>query len=129
VEAAVPAADSGKSPSAGDTPATSPTGDITSELIQIEHLAESLVSREPTSMPHRTLLALARLKQQRPVAALQVYDGIQVAANALTPSAVAVHAAVLNANGERDSARKEIAPVAVDRLLPEEQAGTADLRQ
>ena len=60
------------------------------ELIAIEHLAEQLVRREPASLPHRTLLALVRLKQHRPVAALQVYDGINVAPNALTPSALAV---------------------------------------
>ena len=102
---------------------------ISDELIAIEHLAEELVRREPASLPHRTLLALVRLKQHRPVAALQVYDGINVAPNALTPSALAVHAAVLNANGQNDAAHEEISHVAVDKLLPEEQAGTANLRE
>ncbi|HZE12306.1 MAG TPA: hypothetical protein VE086_00980 [Chthoniobacterales bacterium] len=98
------------------------------ELITIEQLAEKLVQREPTSLPHRTLLALARLKQHRPVAALDAYANVQAAPNSLTPSALAVHAAVLFANGQRDDALKEIAQVPIDRLLPEEQAGTADLR-
>jgi hypothetical protein len=98
------------------------------ELIEIEHLAENLMKREPASLPHRTLLALARLKQGRPVAALEVYSGIQVAPNALSPSALAVHAAVLSANNHKDEGRAEMEQVPLDRLLPEEQAGTADLR-
>ena len=99
------------------------------ELITIEHLAEELVRREPASLPHRTLLALVRLKQHRPVAALQVYDGINVAPNALTPSALAVHAAVLNGNDQREAAQQEIRQAPLDRLLPEEQSGTANLRE
>ncbi|MEY2565381.1 MAG: hypothetical protein QOH88_3574 [Verrucomicrobiota bacterium] len=98
------------------------------ELIAIEKLAEQLVQRAPSSLPHRTLLALARLKQKRPVAALNAYANVQAMPNALSPSALAVHAAVLSANGNRDEALKEIALVPVERLLPEEQAGTADLR-
>jgi tetratricopeptide (TPR) repeat protein len=39
------------------------------ELIDIEHLAEKLVQREPASLPHRNLLALALLKQNRPAEA------------------------------------------------------------
>lgn len=99
------------------------------ELITLEQLGEALVAKEPSSLPHRTLLALALLKQGRPVAALQVYDGIQVAGNALTPSALAVHAGVLAANGNAADARNEIAHVPSDRLLPEEKAGTANLRE
>jgi hypothetical protein len=99
------------------------------ELIEIEHLAEELVRRFPASLPHRTLLALARLKQRRPVAALQAYDGVQVAANALTPSALAVHAATMSANGQVEVAQQEIAQVPADRLLPEERAGIANLRE
>jgi hypothetical protein len=99
------------------------------ELIAIEKLAEVLVKRAPSSLPHRTLLALARLKQGRPVAALDVYANIQLAPNALSPSALAVHAAVLASNDQRDDARREIEQVPLDKLLPEEQAGTADLRK
>ncbi len=99
------------------------------QLLVIEKLAEKLVQREPASLPHRTLLALVRLKQHRPVAALQVYDGINVAPNALTPSALAVHAAVLSANGHTEEARAEMAKVPNESLLPEEQEGTANLRE
>ena len=105
-----------------DTPASA------DELTAIEELAQNLVRREPTSLPHRTLLALSRLKQHRPLAALDAYANIQAAPNALSPSALAVHAAVLFSNDRRDDALKEIAMVPVDRLLPEEAAGTADLR-
>ena len=100
-----------------------------SELIAIEHLAEQLVQREPASLPHRTLLALSRLKQHRPVAALDVYAKVQVAPNTLSPSALAVHAAVLFANGRADDARSEIQQAPLEKLLPEEQADTANLRE
>lgn len=122
VEAAVPAAES--KGQAGDTPATT-----TEEIIAIEKLAEELVRREPASLPHRTLLALTLLKQNRPVAALDVYSNINVGQNALSPSALAIHAAVLAANDRHDDARNEIQQVRLDQLLPEEQAATADLRQ
>jgi len=101
---------------------------VQEELRAIEKLAETLVQREPASLPHRTLLALALLKQKRPVAALNAYANVQATPNALSPSALAVHAAVLSANGQRDDALKEMAQVPVEKLLPEEQAGTADLR-
>src|SRR5205085_12175436 len=67
------------------------------ELITIEQLAARLVEREPSSLPHRTLLALARLKLGKFSDAMDVYSNIQVARGALTPSALAVHAAVLTA--------------------------------
>ncbi|MDQ6621880.1 MAG: hypothetical protein M3Y86_00130, partial [Verrucomicrobiota bacterium] len=121
-------ADAGRSENNLDATAGVPPTSASAQLIAIEKLAKALVEREPSSLPHRTLLALALLKQNRAVAALQVYDGIQVAPNALTPSGLAVHAAVLSANGNRDAARTEIQQVPIERLLPEEQSGTANLR-
>ena len=97
------------------------------ELDQIEQLAANLVGRNPASMPHRTLLALARLRQNRPADALAVYENIQVTPNALTPSALAVHAAVLAANGKIDDAKKEAAQIKPEQLLPEERALIQDL--
>jgi cytochrome c-type biogenesis protein CcmH/NrfG len=91
-------------------------------LKEIEQLAKKLVERNPRSLPHRTLLALARLRQNRTSEALDVYANIQVAPNALTPSALAVHAAVLAANGRINDAKAEAAQVKVDNLLPEEKA-------
>jgi hypothetical protein len=98
------------------------------EINAIEQLAEELVQQNPASLPHRTLLALARLKQHRPFAALEVYSNIQIVPNAVSPSALAVHAAVLAANDRRNDARHEIEQAPLDKLLPEERAGTADLR-
>jgi tetratricopeptide (TPR) repeat protein len=97
------------------------------EVITIERLAQTLVQREPASMPHRTLLALARLRQNRAAEALDVYSNIQARPNALTPSALAVHAAVLAANGRTDDARAEADQIKREQLLPEEQALISDL--
>jgi hypothetical protein len=97
------------------------------ELITIEQLAATLVAREPTSLPHRTLLALARLELGKFSDAMDAYSNIQVARNALTPSAVAVHAAVLAANGKAEDAASEIRDLDPKRLLPEEQALIAAL--
>lgn len=99
------------------------------EFERIEKLAAELVRREPASLPHRTLLALSRLRQHRPLAALDAYANIALAPNSLSPSAIAVHAAVLFENGQRTDAIKDMALVPVDRLLPEEEAGIANLRQ
>jgi hypothetical protein len=91
-------------------------------LKEIEQLAQRLVEQNPTSLPHRTLLALARVRQNRAAEALDVYANIQVVPNALTPSALAVHVAVLAANGRTDDAKTEAAQIKVDNLLPEEKA-------
>jgi hypothetical protein len=72
-------------------------------------------------LPHRTFLALARLKQNRAADALAVYENITVARGSLTPSALAVHAAVLAVNGKMDDAKKEAAQIKRDNLLPEER--------
>ena len=92
------------------------------ELEAIEQLAAKLLEREPSSMPHRTLLALARLERGKFSDALEVYAGIQANRSALTPSALAVHAAVLSANGHSDEAATEIREIDLTRLLPEEAA-------
>jgi tetratricopeptide (TPR) repeat protein len=97
------------------------------ELITIEQLAARLVEREPSSLPHRTLLALARLKLGKFGDAMDAYSNIQVSRGALTPSALAVHAAVLAANGRPDDAAAELRELDVKRLLPEEAALIAAL--
>ena len=92
-----------------------------SELQALSALAENLVAKNPRSMPHRTLLALAYLKQNRAADALAVYDNISLTRGALTPSALAVHAAVLAANGKNDDAKSEAKQIKIDNLLPEER--------
>jgi tetratricopeptide (TPR) repeat protein len=92
-----------------------------SELRAIEKLAEDLVAREPKSLPHRTLLALARLRAGLPQSALDAY-GIEVPDEARTPSAIAVRCAALMANGRVDDAKSLLTDLNHDQLLPEEKA-------
>ena len=102
-----------------------PSSDLqtpSSELQALSALAEKLVERNPRSLPHRTFLALARLKQNRAADALSVYENITVARGALTPSALAVHAAVLAANGRTEEAKSEVEQLKIDNLLREERA-------
>jgi hypothetical protein len=72
-------------------------------------------------MPHRTLLALAYSKQNRAADALAVYNNITLTRSALTPSALAVHAAVLAANRRTEEARSELSQLRANELLPEER--------
>jgi len=101
---------------------------VSSELDAIVKLSEKMVRDEPASLPHRTLLALALLKQNRAQDALAVYANLKVPSNALSASAVAVHASVLAATGRNDEARAEIAKVPSNRLLPEEAMMVLPLR-
>ncbi len=99
------------------------------ELITVEQLAERLVRLEPASLPHRTLLALARLKQGRAEAAMEIYENLTVPPNTTSPAAVAVHAAVLAASGRDEDARVEAGAVNWEQLLPDEQALIEPLRR
>jgi hypothetical protein len=92
------------------------------EVENIEELGAKLVQRDPSSLPHRTLLALARLRLGKYSDAMNAYGEIQVAPGALTPSALAVHAAALAANGRGEDAAAEMREVDRTRLLPEEAA-------
>jgi tetratricopeptide (TPR) repeat protein len=94
----------------------------------IVKLAEKMVRDEPASLPHRTLLALALLKQNRAQNALAVYANLKVPNNAVSASAVAVHASVLASTGRKDEARAEIAKIPSNRLLPEEAVMVLPLR-
>ncbi len=97
-------------------------------LKSLEALAEDLIKREPASLPHRTLLALARLRQGQGAKAFEVYSALRIPPNAATPSAVAVHAAVLAASGRDEDAKTEAGAVNWEQLLPEEQALIEKLR-
>ena len=100
-----------------------------SELQALSALAEKLVAKNPRSMPHRTLLALVHLKRNRPRDALAVYDNISLTRGALTPSALAVHAAVLAANGKMEDAKSEAEQIRAEQLLPEERQLIAALQR
>ena len=97
------------------------------ELKTIESLAQRLVDAEPSSLPHRTLLALALLKQNRPYSALALYRGLTVPPNAVSASTVAVHAAVLAASGQQSEAQTESKTIPTDKLLPEEKSLVSNL--
>ena len=88
----------------------------------IEKLAEKLIEREPHSLPHRTLLALALLRQERAEDALRVYSQLQVKQDEVSGSALAVHAAILAATANLENAKTEAAQLKREQLLPEEQA-------
>jgi tetratricopeptide (TPR) repeat protein len=97
-------------------------GQSGSDLDELARLAAELVVKNPRSLPHRTFLALAYLKANRPADALVVYKDVTVARNALTRSALAIHAVVLAANGRAEEAQAEARQVKIDNLLPEEKA-------
>jgi tetratricopeptide (TPR) repeat protein len=97
------------------------------ELKSIKSLAEALVQQEPASLPHRTLLALALLKQNRPSDALALYTNLTVPPSAVSASAAAVHVAVLVASGQTADANQEFKLIPIDKLLPEERALIANL--
>jgi hypothetical protein len=113
------------SPSSSANPESSSEAEAVDTIVK---LAEKMVRDEPASLPHRTLLALALLKQNRAQDALAVYANLKVPSNAVSASAVAVHASVLAATGRQDEARAEIAKVPSNRLLPEEAMMVLPLR-
>jgi len=92
------------------------------EAAAVEKVADKLIAREPASLPHRTLLALARLRQGRASDALNVYTGLRVAQSTLSSSALAVHAAVLIATAHPEDAKTEVGQIKRDQLLPEERS-------
>jgi tetratricopeptide (TPR) repeat protein len=87
----------------------------------IEKLAEQLVHDEPKSLPHRTLLALARLRAGHINTALDAYN-IEVPEEVITPSAVAVRAVALAANRRQNEATELVRNLNRDQLVPEERA-------
>ena len=95
--------------------------DEDAEIGRIQQLAETLVARNPNSLPPRTLLALALLKQNRVREARAAYKNLNIPRNALTTSALAVHAAVLAADGKTEQARAEFSQLPAEKLLPEER--------
>jgi tetratricopeptide (TPR) repeat protein len=92
------------------------------DLKSIESTAENLVRGQPNSLPHRTVLALALLKENRPYTALDLYRNLIISREAVSPSTMAVHAAVLAASGQPEPAKDEIKKIPAGKLLPEERA-------
>ena len=96
-------------------------------LKSVEEIAQKLVTDEPASLPHRTLLALTLLKENRPYTALAAYKNLNVPPNAVSASTLAVHAAVLAASGQVDGAKSEAEKIPADKLLPEERSLVSNL--
>jgi tetratricopeptide (TPR) repeat protein len=92
------------------------------ELKSIEAIAQKLVREEPSSLPHRTVLGLVLLKENRPYTAFAVYTGLNGPQKELSPSAGVVHSAVLAAIGRDADARAEISHLPQNKILPEERA-------
>lgn len=98
-----------------------------SQLKAIEAIAQGLLEEEPSSLPHRTVLGLVFLKENRPYTALNLYAGLNVPQKDLTPSSVVVHSAVLAATGHDVEARTEAEHVPQTKMLPEERELIKDL--
>ena len=97
------------------------TNPESAELKSIQSSAEKMMKDQPNSFPHRTVLALALLKEHQPNSALALYRNLTVTGSAISPSTIAIHAAVLGASGQTDEAKAEAAKVPTDKLLPEEK--------
>ena len=92
------------------------------ELPECVDKARELVRTAPSSLPHRTVLALAELRLGNPKAALQTYHGLDIDWAQAAPGSVAVYVATLQANGQEREAVELASLASADRLRPEEQA-------
>lgn len=103
----------------------------TTDPAAAEALAAQLVEKAPASLPHRVLLALARLKGARAARerAIEAFANIRVEPHVATPAALAVHAAALEAAGHSAEAREEAGTVNVTMLSVPEQALIDALRR
>ena len=84
--------------------------------------AERLYREQPASLPHRTALALARLRLGQNASALELFQNIVIPDGVAQPSSRVVLAAVLRANGFDLEARAEADRVPRARLKKEERA-------
>ena len=82
--------------------------------------ALELVRTEPTSLPHRVLLALTELRLNHALGALDAIKPVDARLFASQARFEAVHAAVLWETGFNAEARQEAAAIDRTKLLPEE---------
>ena len=84
--------------------------------------ARELLQAEPASLPHRTTLALAELRLNDGLGALDVFRGIRLPGPAALPTRPrAVYAAVLWKTSYEHEAREMVRGLASGQLLPEER--------
>lgn len=84
-------------------------------------VARDLVAETPTSLAHRTTLALANVRLKDAIAAMNVYRGLNVPWEKASPSHRAVYAAALGLNGHKSDARAQASAIPLDALRPEER--------
>ena len=87
-----------------------------------EELAQKLTAKEPNSLTHRSLLALARLRQDRARDALEAFGDIRPELLALSASAAALRAIALAKAGRPDEATTQAQAIRRSSLTPEEQS-------
>ena len=83
--------------------------------------AERLYREQPTSLPHRTTLALARLRLGQNTGALELFRGITIPEGVAQPNTRVVLAAAYRANGFDVEARAEADKIPRGRLKKEER--------
>jgi tetratricopeptide (TPR) repeat protein len=103
-------------------------------LVVGEDVAESrdtfgkLSEKTPSNPTWRYCLAYAELKMGRTSKALELIQGAGVPLKDLGPRMVVVHALVLEANDQRDAAKRTATMVDLKRLRPAERSLLKDLR-
>jgi len=107
-------------------------GDTQGDEIKVAaHLAETSLLTQSNNWQDKTMLALARLRLDRPAEAMAAF-GIQPAdastLDSAPPGARAIWAAVLAANGWQEDAAAQAAALSGTLLWPEERALIAGLR-
>ncbi len=84
--------------------------------------AQRLVEKAPSSLPHRTTLALAYYRLNQPGPALAVYSRIVVPWDQVAGSQRIVYAAVLALNGQKAEAKAQLGSIRKETLRAEELA-------
>ena len=100
-------------------------GDV-ADLEKAEKEAQTFVAERPADWNARKVLALARLKSGKTVAALQAFSDVR-ATGSEPRGALAVRAVALHANGWKEGARNDARNLAAENLLPEERALLAQI--
>ena len=83
--------------------------------------ARELVAQAPSSLAHRTTLALANVRLNDAMGAMAVYRGLNVPWDKASPSHRAVYAASLGLNGQISEARAQANGIPLESLRPEER--------
>jgi len=94
---------------------------LNEDVEQNRDAAIQLVNQFPSFLSHRSTLALAFLRLQKPDAALDVYKGLDVKWELSPVRFRAIYAAVLMANDRKEEAAHMLTGVRTDSLRPEEQ--------